>query len=132
MQGIRVICNEKNWDISPFLKTYQHIIQDNYVNEWRWRKPIRNPKRDLSVQVLCRHNIAHMEFYLEIKIRDILLGEKFIVSTEPDEFVFVNYLGQLKWKTLNSVLLISKDGHQVFEINLDDVSNIETRNNNLS
>lgn len=124
MDGINIICKSNKWDIAPFIRTSELIIRQNYDNEWRWKKPIKSPSRDLSAQILCKHGVHHMDFFVEVKKKNNLLGEKHIISTAPHEFTFSNILGELKWISVNEVLLISKDKRQEFKIGLKDLTDI--------
>ena len=60
-KGIQVICCEKNWEIPIFRNTMDLIIQADYVNEWAWKKPIKSPNRELTAQVICRHEVKKMD-----------------------------------------------------------------------
>ena len=112
-----------------FESVYSKIIDTNYVNEWMWKKKVKNPRKDLSAEVFMQHEIDYM--MISILIRDSL-GEKIfsqkVISELPNEYAYSQHLGKLKWITNTSVVLVNKKNDTEWKVELpcDIISNIYT------
>ncbi|MCG8568691.1 MAG: hypothetical protein MJB14_00990 [Spirochaetes bacterium] len=109
-KGIDIIVKEKDWPIEPFNKAYKKVIENNYINNWIWKKPVKNTKNDYIASVFCEHELDEFNIFMiinSIKGEEIL--KRKIITVQPDEFIYSNYLGEFKWLSINQVALIDKN-----------------------
>lgn len=84
------------------------IINDNYVNEWFWKKPIK--KGCNSVQIKLIHDVDDISIYMVFNPNMNSEIENLLIKTVPDEWIYNKFLGKLEWVSDTKAQLISKDG----------------------
>jgi len=122
MRGIRIVAPHEGWDIAQFESAYDGVIAADYNNEYVWKKPVRNADKTLMAEVFCRHGVQSLDAF--IVIRDKKKNEimrKQILSAFPDELVFSNSFGELKWLSDHEVALVNRVGTKQlrFDMNRD-------------
>lgn len=111
MQGIRKVAQTKGWSIDPFDKVYASIKEQQYINDWVWKKPLDSPNGKYLAEVLCQHNVKSMNIVLLVKEKDGTEVIRTKVITElPDEFAYAKHLGKLQWLSDNEVVLMNQKG----------------------
>ena len=99
MDGARWIAPRAGWDIQPFEDVRRQIIALNYKNEYMFTKGV-DPSRRYRASIRCIHEMHSMNIYLDLYRKgkkEILVVEKQIANTSPDEWDFYMFLGKLKW-----------------------------------
>lgn len=111
--GVDKIILELGWERERFDEAYYKIIENNFDNQWIWKRPIKSPDKRYIAEVFCRHGMYSFDISIIIKTHN---GEKYkcerIITEKPDEFYFMEYLGRLKWISSNEVELKSKGGEK--------------------
>lgn len=98
-------CTDIN--LIPLIETCRSVEEYNYVNHWLWRKPVKNG--DYYAQVEIQHDIN------SLKINMVFFDSKFnriktvfLVETEPNEWNYHFFLGDLRWESDNVAVLLPK------------------------
>ena len=91
------------------------IINNGYVNEWYWKKPVK--KKDHSVQIKLVHDINDISIFMVFN-NDECRVEKLLLKALPDEWDYGKYLGKLEWVTDDKAQLIGKNG-EVYSCDLN-------------
>ena len=110
MTGVRHAAYSQNWDIAPFENTYLKILDAEYKNEWIWKKSVKSPNKQAIAYVLLQHEVKCIDIY--IVISDKKGNEVFrkkIMTEVPDEWIYAQHLGEIKWIDDNKVALINKN-----------------------
>lgn len=118
--AIKIIGEEKGWDLDVFEKAYLEIKENDYLNEWVWKKRVKNSNGKYSAEVFCQHGISNMDIsiiFREKKGTEIY--RKKIISELPDEFAYAKFLGELKWISDSEVRLINKKGDKGINVKLN-------------
>lgn len=112
MEGIRKIANEREWKIEEFERAQDEVRKRGFVNEWVWRRPIKNPAGTLSAELLVEHDVYEVRFSVRFLDRQKTIKSKRLLSEiPPTDFIFVSYLGDFRWLNDDAVELVSRDGH---------------------
>jgi len=108
-EAIRRIAQNNLFDVEGIENACNTVESLNYVNEWYWKKPVK--QKHLSVQVKVLHEVECVT--ISLVFRDSLLNsckEKILVSALPDEWVYARYLGKLEWISEKTARLSAKTG----------------------
>jgi hypothetical protein len=117
-KGIEKVVKLKGWDIKPFLEIKEKIIESNYVNVWRFKKPIKSPNKKSIAEVLCEHDVDKMTISLIIKdIKGNIIIQKSL-NEEPHELAYAYHLGKAIWISDKDACLVNKNGDTVLSINI--------------
>ena len=119
-KGIDIVIKEKQFDKSVFDEPYRKVIEANYINEWYWKKALKNPTKEYSAIVFCEHRLDL--FNISIVIRNKKNEEVkrvLLISEKPDELIYNIHLGQLKWVSDNTVSLINKFNTKQWSIKVE-------------
>ncbi len=95
-------------ELEVIKETCRSIINNHYVNEWYWKKPIK--KKSNSVQVKLVHDIYEISIFMVFNPDSDSKEEKLLLKALPDEWDYGKYLGKLEWITDNKAQLVGKDG----------------------
>ena len=109
MLAVRKVADSKKWDIEPFEKVYEQIIEANYVSEWVWKKPKQSPDRKHKAKLFLQHELD--EITMSIIVTDNKgneLKRETIITEQPDEWEYSGHLGELKWLDNETVALFHK------------------------
>lgn len=104
-----IIDQNECFDVSAIVKACDEVVNNDYLNEWYWRKPIKS--KHLSAQIKILHEVESVHLYLVFRNshKNIQI-EKLLVSDLPDERVYSKYLGKLEWISDESAKLSTKSG----------------------
>lgn len=117
-KGIEKVVRLKEWDIKPFLEIKRKIIELNYVNVWKFKKPVERPNKQYIAEVLCEHDVNKMMISLIIKdTKNNIIIQKSLIE-EPHEFAYAYHLGDIVWSSNNDVCLINKNGDAIISIRI--------------
>lgn len=108
-EALESIAHNDCFDVAAIVNACNEVVQNDYLNEWYWKKPIK--KKHLSVQVKVSHEPEAV--YLYLVFRDSLNNvqiEQFLVSDLPDEWVYHKYFGKLEWIADKTAKLTTKSG----------------------
>ncbi|HDR4882951.1 TPA: hypothetical protein QCR18_002176 [Bacillus cereus] len=107
------------WEYQPFQEAYNKVIEKNYENNYVWKKKV-SPGRKYIAEVFCMHEINEYLIYMIVKdYRDKNeLKRELLHRVSPHEFMFVPYLGDLKWLSNDSVALIGENPRRQWAVNV--------------
>ena len=112
------LCDKYGWSKEPFIKAYQAVIKDNFINVYDFRKK-NSRNRKLVARMECHHDSKSFDCYLKVDNKD---GEEIfsqLLFTElPDEFLFNPLLGDIKWLDNESLAVLKKDRSVVEHIKI--------------
>lgn len=96
-------------DYDSLIMTYNKIKELNYENIWTWRKK-SSPDRKHTAELILHHEVEFIDFYIVIRDKSgIEIKRQKILSEVPDEWNYVQHLGELKWNSNSEVVLINKE-----------------------
>lgn len=123
--GVEALFKERtDWEAGPFHMASESVRRLNFVNEWLWGKPFKNPDSTAVVEVLCQHDVDAFTITFRMKkSRDDAPKLSRVVSVAPSEFIFSNLLGRGQWQG-KVFRLFDRNGTVVGEINEDQPLNI--------
>jgi len=115
------LCEVNGWPQGPFKIAKTRVIDDEYINIYEVSRK-NNPSRNMVASLNAEHTAE--QFKLDLVVTDKLGNEIFcknVLSEEPDEFLFNNQIGRIKWKSKNVVDYIAKDNIvlETIEVNLN-------------
>lgn len=119
-EGLKIVAKEKEWSMESFEVVYSQIQNNDYSNEWIWKKPVKSHDKKFTAEVLCQHGIKYMD--ISIILRDKKGNElvrKKAISEFPDEFAYAKHLGELKWISSSEVALVNKKGDNSLNISFE-------------
>ena len=118
MAGVRQIAKAQKWDMAQFEQVYEAIVAAEWKNEWVWKKPVSSPDKKAVAHVFLHHEVRQMDIYLVIcdKNGREVVKER-IVSEEPDEWVYTQHLGEIKWIDDRKVALVNKNKDRTLSVN---------------
>ncbi|MBM6617227.1 hypothetical protein [Bacillus suaedaesalsae] len=120
MEGIEKVANNKSWAFEQFKDVSLQIEQTKYLNEWAWKKAVKNPNKNYYAEVLCQHNVTSMDISIVIKQKNgVEIQREKVISELPDEFAYARHLGELKWLADFEIALINKKGNEMVTVSLD-------------
>lgn len=110
MKAIRAVAADKNWDMKPFEIVYTKILEERYKNEWMWKKPVKSPDKKAVAHVFLQHEVKQIDIFIIIcdKNGREIVREK-IITELPNEWNYVQHLGEIKWLDNNKVVLVNMD-----------------------
>lgn len=115
-EGLVKVAKFKEWNLQPFLETKEEIIKSNYINEWNFKRPVKNSNENYMAEVKCIHGVE--DFTITLLVKDLnqnILSSKSITE-KPHEFAYAKHLGVVKWTTNDNVMLANKKGDAVITI----------------
>ena len=112
IEGIDKLDKLMEFDIKEIKAVCFKIKESKYINEWLWKKPVKH--KDKFVQIKISHDVDNVTLYMCFFNKNMeLLEEILLLSTVPDEWAYASYLGNLKWVSDNSAVLITKKGESI-------------------
>lgn len=106
LNSIMFVAEQMNWDKQPFLDAYHKVKELKGINEFRWGKYLKSPDGKKKAYVWCVHDIY--EFKINIIVKDEsnkIILQKQVISTLPDELIYLRFLGNLEWADENTIIL---------------------------
>lgn len=123
-EGIEKIAQFKGWPLTPFETVFAKIIEADYTNEWMWYKPVKSPDGQHTAEILCQHEVKSMNIFMVIKDKKgVEVGKKLLISDQPHEFAYAQYLGDIVWLSDVLVALLNKEGDQSGELDIRQLLN---------
>ena len=117
LEAISEFEKKKECDLGEVKKVCEFIKQNNYLNEWYWKKAVRRKHKQAQVRVL--HEVENVSIFMAIidnKTKD--KKEILAVQEKPDEWFYVQYLGKLEWISDDEVQLLSREGDVVASLTM--------------
>lgn len=116
-EGMKLAAEEFNWDSSSLDLVYQNIKQLGYENVYALLKK-SSPNRKYICSVLCHHEVASIDVYMEIKKRngEVINKEKLFSFENTDEEDLFSRLGNLRWNLNHKVEFADKDYKHVYRL----------------
>lgn len=103
------VCELKTWDTEPFKHAYQSVIEDKFDNSYEVSTK-NNRARSMAASLNAQH--TEDQFNLVVTVKNNhgkVIFEKLVLSEEPDEFLFNDQIGNLKWASNDVLTYIAKD-----------------------
>lgn len=119
-EGIVKIASVYGWDMSIFKQVYLSIIENNYNNEYIWKKKA-SPSRKYIAEILCQHDVDQYVIKMNIKHRNtsIIVKSELLKTETPHPILYVSHLGNLKWESNNEAILNSKHSKKKWRVNVE-------------
>lgn len=118
--GIKIIAKVKGWNTETFRTAYLQIQNNDYSNEWIWKKPVKSPNNRFSAEVFCQHGVKSMDISIIFKDKKGKeIDRKKVISELPDEFAYARHLGELKWVSNSEITLVNKKGDSAINATLN-------------
>ncbi len=113
------LCDKYGWPRENFDDAYQQVIEDDFVNKYVFRRK-SNRKKSLFAEIVCVHSVSSFDCFLVVKdpTGQELLNE-LSFSEEPDEFLFNERIGDIKWLSNDVLLHHEKDGSELAKYEFD-------------
>ena len=108
LQAICQLDEMVDFDLVTIRNACESVVAKNYYNEWYWNKPVYFEDKCAVIKII--HEISDVKICIEIKKDNVLIREKILLTTLPDERVYSIALGKIQWMSKNEVALITKDG----------------------
>lgn len=95
-QGVNIVTNQLSWDIRPFEEAFNKVIENNYLNQWIWKK-ISNKFYIAEIEIL--HEVKEVVAFATFidKKTKIILDKQVLFKDSSNEFSFIYKLGDLVW-----------------------------------
>lgn len=98
-----------NWNTESFEYACNQVRINDYQNKWVWKK--KKNKLGIIAEIFINHDVKNVEIYMRIKSKsNELIKEELLIKDIPNEFVYVPYLGDIKWIDDHCVALMTKRG----------------------
>jgi hypothetical protein len=121
-QGIDKVVELNNWESTPFNDAYKCLKELNFITDYVWKKPKSSPNRNYKAEVFISHSLYLCEIYLIVKdSKGKEIAKKMVASTKPDELIFYQYLGELKWLSNYEVVLFNRANSNYVSFHLKEV-----------
>ncbi|MGL4483931.1 MAG: hypothetical protein ACRCUS_03195 [Anaerovoracaceae bacterium] len=106
LEAIQILKGQVDLTLQELQRACVEIKEANYDNDWVWKKKKIESR---WAQVRIDHNCKSVDIYLEFleKFGGVLASKK-VISTLPDEWFYVDYLGKLEKVNVDTVKLVSK------------------------
>lgn len=106
VDGFEKLNRKYNWDLTPVYRAIEVIKEKKYINRGQFLKTKSNKSRSHKAKLLFNHELDKIELFLSISNK---LGEEIkrvkVIETEPVEWYYSTYLGDIKWLSNNDVVL---------------------------
>ena len=113
MEGISKLSNYVSYDMDNIYKACEQITFQGYNNTWYWKKPIKQNQK--YVQIMIQHEVNILNIYMVfMNMNRNLIGKVLLTSTLPDERKYAQFLGELKWISEMSAVLITKNDKKLY------------------
>lgn len=114
MRGLIEIAHQLDLDSVPFCAAAEKVRLENYVNTYSWKNAIVSKSREKSAELIVDHGIHQARIFGRVLARDgALIREELLITTRPDELIFVPLLGEFIWNGESEVVLHSKTGEVI-------------------
>lgn len=114
MKGLCAAALELKIDAEPFRQAAEKVRLKKYVNNYSWEKPVSSKNGEKFAELMVMHGIHEVRIIGRILARDgTLMREEPLITTRPDELLFVPLLGKLRWIGDSEVVLQSKSGETI-------------------
>lgn len=117
MEGLLFFCEEYNIDKQIFLDIEKSFIDGGYINKCLWKKKC-SPVRHVYAELFYELKPDRCDISVVIHDRDEVLYDNIIMTTEPSEWDFIKYLGDIKWLSKTKLNVTDKDKKSFFEIDI--------------
>jgi len=107
LEGIILIENSINTDMSEIKNAIEIVKQNNYHNEWIW-KSLKKKNETISIHIF--HDIQFAKVYMRHEIGSNFISEQVVRYVLPDEWFYHTILGKLI-RNGDEVSLIDKEDH---------------------
>lgn len=115
IEAINKLSMQITFELTSIYDACMTIINNNYVNEWIWKKALKIHER--SIQIKIRHDVNKLRIYMLILDKyNTVLEQNLLIDTIPDERIYGAYLGKLEKISENEVALITKSGEKFVQI----------------
>jgi hypothetical protein len=119
-EGIGKIASVYGWDMSILEQVYLSIKENNYDNEYVWRKKA-SPSRKYIAEIVCQHNLD--KYVIKMNIIDTktstLVKSELLKTETPHPILYISHLGNLKWESNNEAMLISRHSKKQWRVYVD-------------
>lgn len=111
MCGISQVARENEWSLLQFFDAERKVLERKFVNEWTWRPKIANKTKTLFAELVILHDSSKASISVRFSnLKNEELSVVHLINTEPNEFIFSDFLGNLKWSDETSIDLFSRSG----------------------
>lgn len=109
IEAIKILSEMTDIDIKSIEETCFEVRKLNYINEWMWRKPVKSTSgfAQIKVQHTVREVVLSMVFF---DLKKNVIKQVPLISTDPDEWAYAHYLGELRWESDKEAVLIARTG----------------------
>lgn len=114
-ENVLKVFSDLNIESDDFKNACEQVESCNYRNEWVWK---RKKNKKITAEIALVHEIEKVEIFLRTYIDKEKKREFLLLETKPNEFYFVQYLGNLKWIDEETVFLEVKRGEEGLVINI--------------
>jgi len=116
-RGVLAVAKAEHWPLPPFEAARQGVIEKNYVNQWTWPKPVASANKQWRAHLSCSHDTDAFTAWLVVLSKDgEVVAKKQAFTEAPNEFIFVPFLGSVKWTGERKVTLLAKNGKKVADL----------------
>jgi len=108
-QSLIQLCDQFGWPKHSFDNAYENVIREDFSNIYSVIKK-NNRKKTLFADLLCDHNENFFDCFVRVKDKsgkEVL--NRLLFSEEPDEFMFNERIGNIKWLNNETLLYLKKD-----------------------
>ena len=106
LESIMFVANEMNWNTQPFLEAYHKVKELKGINDFRWGKFIKSPDGKNKAYVWCVHDLYDFKINIIVKNeKNKIILQKEVISTLPDELIYLRFLGNLEWVDEKTIIL---------------------------
>lgn len=108
-QSLIQLCEQFGWPKAHFDKAYEQVVQDDFSNIYSVKKK-NNRKKTLFAELLCDHNADSFDCFIKVKDKSGKeMLNRLLFSEEPDEFMFNERVGDIKWLPNDILVHLKKD-----------------------
>ena len=108
LQGMNQLDKIVDFNVTAIRSACESVVEKRYYNEWYWNKPVYYEDKYAIIKII--HEISDVKICMEIKKNNVLIKDKILSVTLPDERMYNLALGKVQWVSKNEVVLITEDG----------------------
>lgn len=114
------VCESEGWPTTAFDVAKDGVIEHAYVNTWTWpKRPAWNRRRSHAALLRCDHGAERFTASLTVHDRDgVHHHATSAIDTDPSEFLFVPYMGSVRWTSDTRVALFDRRGTEVTSLDV--------------
>lgn len=121
LEGLEIASSHFGWDMDVFYSISNQIVQNNYVNEWAWKKRLRNKDGGYYVEVIA--SVEWDAFRLFVKLNNSqkeLLCKKVVYKELPDDRLYLDIFGKVEWSSDTELTIYDKNKKIISVVDLSD------------